>query len=366
MDFSPDENQRAISGLATDVLRGELSEERTTGPRGYDEQLWYALGKAGLLGLSVPGDLGGDDLGVAEVNAVLTEIGRYAAPVPALATLACGVLPLGTLGTTKQRAELLPGAATGEALLTAALHEPSAPWTTRPATTATETGGQWRLDGHKTAVPFAETASRIIVPATTPAGPQLFLVSPQTEGVTLRASSSSAGTPEHTVVLSGARLSDEDRLAATSGDSALQTLHRFALAGMCALGDGALAAVLELTTTHLGERHQFGKPLATFQSATSQVADIYIAARTLHLAASSATWRLGEGGDADADLAVAGYWLTTEAPPALANGHHLHGGVGVDETYPLHHYYALVKDLARQAGGTRTRTRGLAAAIGGA
>jgi len=63
---------------------------------------------------------------------------------------------------------------------------------------------------------------------------------------------------------------------------------------------------------------------------------------------------------------VAGYWLATEAPPALANAHHLHGGIGVDETYPLHHYYALVKDLARQAGGTHTRTRDLAAAIGGA
>ncbi|KMS91076.1 hypothetical protein ACZ91_11670 [Streptomyces regensis] len=53
----------------------------------------------------------------------------------------------------------------------------------------------------------------------------------------------------------------------------------------------------------------------------------------------------------DDDLAVAAYWLAEEAPAALATCHHLHGGIGLDETYPLHRYSSLVKDLVRGIGG---------------
>ena len=52
------------------------------------------------------------------------------------------------------------------------------------------------------------------------------------------------------------------------------------------------------------------------------------------------------GLDATDDLAVAAYWVCTEAPPALRTCHHLHGGMGVDVTYPLHRYFSWVTDIA--------------------
>src|SRR5690349_1944209 len=57
----------------------------------YDRALWKELAQAGLLGLAVPGPLGGEGLGVAETAVLLTEAGRATASVPALATLAMGV-----------------------------------------------------------------------------------------------------------------------------------------------------------------------------------------------------------------------------------------------------------------------------------
>jgi alkylation response protein AidB-like acyl-CoA dehydrogenase len=66
----------------------------------------------------------------------------------------------------------------------------------------------------------------------------------------------------------------------------------------------------------------------------------------------SANWRLGSALDADGDVDVAAYWLATEVPPALQTCHHLHGGLGVDITYPLHRYYSHGKDLARFVGGS--------------
>ena len=123
------------------------------------------------------------------------------------------------------------------------------------------------------------------------------------------------------------------------------------MAGACCLADGALAAALALTRNHVASRRQFGRPLATFQAVAQQIADVYIASRTLHLATLSACWLLDTGRDAGGDLGVAGYWCATEAPRSVRTCHHLHGGTGMDTTYPLHHFSALISDLVRSLGG---------------
>ncbi|TNC29028.1 acyl-CoA dehydrogenase family protein [Amycolatopsis alkalitolerans] len=332
MDFILDETQREIAGLAAEILGREIDFERPPGERGFDEQVWRALGKAGLLGVALPPELGGDGLGLAEVAVLLTELGRAAAPVPAL-TLAFGLLPLDRLGTPDQRAELLPEIAAGEAVVTAAVHEPSAPLTADPSTRAVADGGRWLLTGVKTSVPSLAAATRVLVPTT--AG--VFLVDPRADGVTI------AGT---TMRLDGVAVTEANQVRDRESGEALATLRRYALAGMLALGDGALAGALALTTKHVGQREQFGRPLATFQAVAQQIADVYIASRTVHLAALSAIWRLASGRDPYPDLDIAGYWFAGEAPKALAICHHLHGGLGVDITYPLHRYYAMVKELS--------------------
>jgi alkylation response protein AidB-like acyl-CoA dehydrogenase len=349
VDFTLDDTQTEIAALAAKVL-------------GAPGDPWRALAGAGLLALALPPDLEGDGLGVAEVAQVLTEAGRAAAPVPAYAALALGVLPVETLGTPAQRAELLPPVAAGETLLTAALHEPSAPLTADPATTARAGDGRWLLSGVKTAVPYAQEAVRILTPVTTPGGTAIFLVDPHAEGVTLTPARNSAGTPECTVRLDDVAVAESDLLA---DRGAVAALHRFALAGALALGDGLLAGALDLTVKHVGERAQFGRPLATFQAVAGQIADVYVAARTVHLAVTSAVWRLASGLDADAELDVAAYWLAEQAPVALATCHHLHGGVGVDETYPLHRYSSAVKDLGRALGGAAHRLGRLGERVAG-
>ena len=69
------------------------------------------------------------------------------------------------------------------------------------------------------------------------------------------------------------------------------------------------------------------------------------------LAAEEAARRVAAGEPAADDLAVGAYWFCDRAPAALQTCHHLHGGMGVDETYPLHRYFARVKDVARLLGG---------------
>lgn len=365
MDFTPDETQRAAADLAAGALARAAGGE--DGDPGATES-WRALAGAGLLALTLPESLGGDGLGAAETAAVVREVGRAGSRVPAWATLSLGLTPLVALGGAERCPDLLRAVAAGDALLTAALHEPSSPMTERPATTATEVSGRRRLDGVKTAVPLAAEAAWILVPATLPGGDTgVFLLEPSAPGVHLTAASTSSGASEAVLRLDGAETGPP--LAEPSGAEpgrALRVLHRHALAGAAAFGDGLLAGALALTTTHLATREQFGRPLATFQAVAQQIADVYVAARTVHLAAESATWRLAAGREPDAELEIAAYWLAEQAPVALATCHHLHGGVGLDETYPLHRYSSLLKDLVRGIGGASLRLDRVGALTGGA
>ena len=358
MDFTPTETQQEVTRLAARVLASARpvsvapaqpetgQPDPGAGPgETYDQALWKELGQAGLLSLVLPDWLDGDGLGVLDAAALLTETGRHAPAVPALATLMLGVLPVTRWGDRALQETVLAGVASGGTVLTAALREPSDPMPGVPATTLS--GG--RVSGVKIGVPYAAEATWMLVPVAGGGGTAVAVVSPAAAGVTLTRTHTSAGDPEYTLRLAGVPV------AGLLGAGAVTGLYQLALAGTCCLADGALAAALELTTRHIGTRHQFGRPLATFQAAAQHIADVYIAVRTLHLATLSACWRLAEGLDAGPDLDVAAYWLAEYGPVAARTCHHLHGGLGMDVTYPLPRLSALIKDLARLAGGASYR-----------
>jgi hypothetical protein len=174
----------------------------------------------------------------------------------------------------------------------------------------------------------------------------VFLISPRGPGVELTQTPSSSGAPEYAVRLDRAPV--EGMLG---GPDCARDLYQLAVAGACALADGVVAGALALTRDHVASREQFGRPLAAFQAVSQQIADVYIASRTMHLAAQAACWRLGEGLDAAADLEVARYWCAEQATRSVRLCHHLHGGIGMDVTYPLHRFSSLAADLTRYLGG---------------
>jgi len=151
-------------------------------------------------------------------------------------------------------------------------------------------------------------------------------------------SGSSARITTHTVVLEGAP-------GELLGEGAARILIDHAIVGLALTAAGLVAGARDLTASYIKGREQFGRALAQFQAVAMQAADLYIASRTLDLAAENAAWRIASGLDATDDLAVAAYWVCAEAPKALRTCHHLHGGMGVDETYPLHHYFSWVTDI---------------------
>jgi alkylation response protein AidB-like acyl-CoA dehydrogenase len=328
MDFDLTPTQLAVADVVTSVLDRDNS--------------WNALVAGGVPALPVPERLGGDGVGLPEVATVLTEVGRHGAITPALATLGYGMLPLLDLASDEQQNRFLAGVAKG-GVLTAALNEPGAALPDRPATTFTN----GRLSGTKVGVGYAEQADWLVVTADS----AVVVVSPKADGVRLAKTPTSNGSDEYTVTFVDVAVADSDVLAG----AAVHRVNQLVLAAVGAFTDGLVAGALRLTADYVAERKQFGKPLSTFQTVAAQLAEVYIASRTIGLAAKSVIWRLSEGRDADDDLDVLGYWMTSQAPRVMQICHHLHGGMGMDITYPMHRYYSTIKDLSRLLGGPSHR-----------
>jgi alkylation response protein AidB-like acyl-CoA dehydrogenase len=330
VDFTPDPEQQAVADVVTSVLDRDNS--------------WDALVAGGVTALAMPERLGGDGVGLSEIATALTEIGRHGTISPALATLGLGTAVLLDLASDEQQDRYLAGVAKGS-VLTAALNEPGAPLPDRPATVLTGSGGGYKLNGTKIAVPYAEQAEWMIV--TTDSA--VVVVSPKADGVQMTKTPSSNKGDECTVTFSDAVV-DEVLQSAQA-----HRVNQLALAAIGAYASGLVAGALRLTADYVANRHQFGKPLSTFQTVAAQLAEVYIASRTLTLASTSVVWRLSEGRDADDDLDVLGYWLASQAPPVMQICHHLHGGMGMDIDYPMDRYYSTIKDLTRLVGGPSHR-----------
>jgi len=326
MDFTLEAEQQAVADVVNSVLDRENS--------------WDALVSGGVTALPVPERLGGDGVGLAEVATALTEIGRHGTVSPALATLGLGVIPLLDLASAEQQDRYLAGVAKG-GILTAALNEPGAPLPDRPTTTLTGN----RLTGTKIGVPYAEQAEWIIVAADS----GVAVVSPTATGVQFSKTPTSNHSDEYAVTFADVEVDSVVHGAQP------RRVNQLALAMIGAYAAGLVAGALRLTADYVGSRHQFGKPLSTFQTVAAQLAEVYIASRTITLASMSVVWRLAEGLDADEDLDILGYWLTSQAPPVMQICHHLHGGMGMDIAYPMDRYYSTIKDLTRLLGGPSHR-----------
>ncbi|MBD0022322.1 acyl-CoA dehydrogenase [Gordonia pseudamarae] len=357
MDFALDSTACAVRDVAADVLsrheaewsatfgKPAFGEHGTTHPADdHDAKLWQALVDAGLLALTLPESVGGDDLGVLGVAPLLSGLGAAAAVTPAVGAVAAALTLRSADAATRER---LAAPLTRGAWYSVAASEPGDALTARPATRVVD----GTLTGTKTGVLHADGAHAFFV--TTADG--VVVVPRDATGVDVRRTPSSSGAGEYTVTFTDVAVAGGDVLGVDS--AVLRDHYRLALARYA---DGLIDGATRLTADHVSTREQFGKPIALFQAVSQQLADIYVIGRGMRLATTAAGWRLSQGLEADRDLTIALYWLAAEIPATMRTMTHLHGGIGVDITYPLHRYFSVAKDLARLVGGAYARLDELA------
>ena len=359
MDFHFTEEQLAVAEAAQGVVDGQSTVERVVAVEETDDridrELWAALAAADLLSLPVPESEGGGGLGLTEVCLMLEAQAKRVAPVPLWSTLVLGALPLARFGSPEQRKALLPGVASGESFLSAALTEAAISLAGLPAVTATPSASGWTLSGSSMAVPQAHLAERVLVPARTASDEVVVaLVDPHGQGVrleravTTRPRGPSPSPSDDAPVGRATSLQDPQRVRRRS-----RGCSQAAWTGLCALQLGVTESALQQTAEYLNQREQFGRPLSTFQGTLLRAADAAIDVESIRVTLWQAAWRIDTGREA-AGAVSAAKWQASEPGQRVVHAtQHLHGGIGADVTYPIHRYFLWGKQIELMLGRPR-------------
>ena len=354
MDFTLSEAQDELAGLARKILA-----ER--------DAPWADLAAAGVLAAGLPPSLDGAGLGLLEQCSVLAEIGRAVSDVPYLASIVLGAGALAAFGSADQQRRWAVPAGQGSAVLTAALSEEDGDDPCSPSTAAVRADGRWVLSGMKTTVPAAPSADLFLVPASSADGVMVFLASSSDDGVRVEPQRLTNFAPAGRVVLDGVVL-DDDRVlgAAGRGAEVARWLVARGTVGLCAAQSGVIGQALELTAEYARNRVQFGRPIGSFQAVAQRLADAYIDAEAVRLTMWQAAWLLsaGESGPAvDTAVATAKFWAADAGHRVAHTAVHIHGGLGIDMSYPVHRYFTAAKHHEFALGGATAQLRRIGAAL---
>jgi acyl-CoA dehydrogenase len=354
MDFGLTEEQVELAGLTRKILA-----ER--------DAPWGDLAAAGVLAAGLPPALGGAGLGLLEQCSVLIELGRAASDVPYLACVVLGAGAVAEFGTEAQREQWAAAAGRGSVVLTAALAEEDGDDPRRPSARAERADGRWVLSGVKTAVDAAPEADLFLVPCASPEGVRVFLVAPSDAGVRVEPQRLTDFASAGRLVLSGVTLGD-DRVLAGSGQGAgvADWLVARATVGLCAAQSGVIERALELTAEYAKSRVAFGRPIGSFQAVTQRLADAFVDVEAVRLTMWQAAWLLASGeAGSDAAVATAKFWAAEAGHRVAHTAVHVHGGMGIDVTYPVHRYFTAAKRYEFALGGATAQLRRIGDVLAG-
>jgi len=343
MRFLPDGDEREFASMLRRLLDG--AEPRL---------LWSRLADAGVLGLTLPECHGGSGAPLTALGAFYLEAGRGLCPTIVHGTVQAG-LAVDALGNAEQRGVLLPQLASGTASATTALWSNVDAGSVAPALRADADGESWTLTGSVDFVLDASSADYVVVSGSEATGRTLVFVVPTdeeglvAETLTLMGGQTAARLRFDDVVV------DDDRmvLGADEGISEEQ-LHRLANTATALLSldlVGVGEAALQRTVDHTIMRHQFGRPIASFQAAQHLVADMHIALSAARLAARAAVAQLAAGGTATRATAVARMHAAEAAKRVTLDAHQLHGGMGYVVDTDLHKFSERARVLSTLGGG---------------
>lgn len=368
VDFTFTEEQLAATEAAKAVFSG-VTADSVPSPAlspgavadDFDRPLWRKLAEADLLSLLTAPEYGGAGLDPIALCLVLREAAKVLARVPLLEAGAAA-LTVQTFGQAELRAEVLAPLGRGELVITVASngrtgHDPAE----LSVEAHQENPSTWILDGVQTAVPWAQSADRVLLPAHTGDGRALLALVPRAHGgVTLADQVSTNGERYAEVRLDSVRVPARDTI---TNPTAWEWLRDLLATGTCALALGLGTAVLAMTGEYTSKREQFGFPVATFQAVAVQAADRYIDLRAMEATLWQAAWRISTGADgalpAAGDVAVAKAWASDGVRRVVQTAQHLHGGFGSDTDYHLHRYHAWAKQLELSLGSAAAHEEAL-------
>ncbi len=357
MDFELNESQRKLVAMVRDFCVREVKPHAQEWDRDerFPREVVDQLGELGLLGMTVPEELGGSALDSVSVASVVEEVARWDG---SLALTVASHNGLGTshllkFGSDDLRKRYIPDIAAGKKLAAWGLTEPgSGSDAAGMRTSAVRKDKGWVLNGAKMFITQGTVGDVFVVLALTDPdkrqkGVTAFLLEKGMKGFSQRALHGKLGmrsSDTAELVLEDVFVEDWRRIGEAGGGfvDTLKILDKGRIT-IGALSVGLGRGALEESVLYSKERKAFGKPIADFQALRWMMADMATELDAARLLVFRAADLADQGKTFTQEAAMAKLFASEAACRAAASGVQIHGGYGFTKEFLVERIYRDVK-----------------------
>ena len=363
MDFSLTREQVDIQKAAKEFAKGEFDPDAALE---YDEKqqfpsvIWKKAAELGFVGVHVPEEYGGQELGLFENVLIVEAFCRQDSGIGmALALSDFGSEMILRHGNEGQKRRILPIVAQGEGIVTLAFLEQGYSLAPFETSARMNTDG-YIVDGKKSFVTLGGLAQYIIVVCQTKLddqfGQSAILVESRADGVDVVSMGEKMGMrmiPVDQVSFTNARIPQENLIGKEDGGYLhLRDFLNEARIETAAMGVGIAQGGVDRALEYSKKREQFGRAIVTFEVIRNKLADMYADVELARLMTYKAAW-LFDRGEPDIRCSLMSKMVATGAAYRVTNDAlQIHGGQGYMTEGHIEHYYrdAKVLDLFLEPG----------------
>lgn len=305
IDFEIPEEDRALLDSVDRMMTREFPPEMLRKADENHETPWQLLplmGELGLFALPIPESWGGMGKDWRSAVLVIERLAYHAGIAATLfgTTVSFGGMSLLKYGSEAQKRELLPRLMEGKARFALALTE-SAAGTDAGAiiTAARRIDNGWRINGRKTWISNADAADYLVVACRTEPGSKgskgvtMLLVPRHTPGIAMTplAKVGHHCMPSWDIAFEDVEVEDSAVMGEVGQGfkHTMSTLH-YSRASQAANAVGQAQRAVDLALAHAKERHQFGKPIGSFQAIQHKLADMQVRVNQARLSLYHLAW----------------------------------------------------------------------------
>ena len=354
MDFRLSKEQEDIKLAAREFAMGEFPDRAQEFDREetFDLDIWRKACDLGFVGVFIDEEYGGAGYGFFEHSLISEEFWAVDPGIgQSLTSASFGAEILLLYGTEEQKQRVLPQIVEGKAMIATAITEPDAGSdVTAASTAAVKEGQEWVINGSKMFITNGNLAKYVVLFAlTNPEQPSRhdkhsFILVPTDsagyESNKLRGKLGIRASDTAELSFSDLRVPLENLIGEEGeGFKELMAFFNRTRLHVCAQGVGVARAALEEGVKYAKERHQFGVPLASFQTIQFKLAEMATRVRAARNLYYEAAWLVDQGTIDHSLISMAKWYAGETAVKCADEALQIHGGYGYLDEYKVQRLY---------------------------
>ncbi len=364
MDLTFTKDQELIRKSAREFFEKECPKDKVRelkqDPIGYDPKMWKKMVQLGYVGLVIPEEYGGTEGEFWDLLIFMEEMGRNIVPSPYFSTTVLCSLPILKFGTDSQKEQILPKIAEKGEIWALAQIEPSGDCEVSGIElSAALDGGDYVLNGTKSFVSYANAAKKLLVVARTvkdddpEQGITVFIVDAKAKGIEIDVIPTAAGDMRCEIHFDNVKVPKEDILGTPdTGWHIVDYIQQYAAILKAAEMSGGAEAVLDIAIKYAKERHQFDKPIGSFQAIQFRLVELLTHVEGLKNLVYEAGWKINSGTPSRKLNSMAKAKANSVYHMVCYHGMVIHGAIGWTEEMDIGLYHLRTRSLEFDGNGT--------------